>query len=157
MVEPAEEGSYAASVTYYGEEEFKARIASYFDALEPGSADRWPGLNTTEVARLKASFKAREGFEVDDPDRAGKREQTALAELVEMWWSEAERYQALPVTNKPGIGGDTRYRCCIESGRPESQGCFQSERGASQRGGSAQGRLAHSGDLHYHRRPFVQR
>jgi hypothetical protein len=84
VVEPAEEGSYAAQVTYYGEDEFKARIASYFDALEPGSAERWAGLNGTEVARLKASFKAREGFEVDDPDRAGKREQTALAELVEI-------------------------------------------------------------------------
>jgi hypothetical protein len=84
VVEPAEEGSYAAQVTYYGEDEFKARIASYFDALEPGSAERWSTLNAAEVARLKASFKAREGFEVDDPDRAGKREQTALAELVEI-------------------------------------------------------------------------
>src|SRR5580704_533070 len=84
VVEPAEEGSYAATVTYYGEAEFKARISSYFDALEPGSVDRWPGLNAVEIARLKASFKAREGFDVDDPDRAGKREQAALAELVEI-------------------------------------------------------------------------
>jgi hypothetical protein len=84
VVEPAEEGSYSAQVTYYGEAEFKARIASYFDALEPGSAERWPGLNTTEIARLKAAFKAREGFEVDDPDRAGRREQTALAELTDI-------------------------------------------------------------------------
>src|SRR5262249_55118423 len=70
VVEPAEEGSYGALVTYYGEAEFKARIASYFDALEPGSAERWQGLNQAEIARLKAAFKAREGFEVDDPDRA---------------------------------------------------------------------------------------
>ncbi len=84
VVEPAEEGSYGASVTYYGEAEFKARIASYFDALEPGSVERWQGLNATEIARLKAEFKAREGFDVDDPDRAGKREQAALAELVEI-------------------------------------------------------------------------
>ena len=84
VVEPAEEGSYAAVVTYYGEAEFKARISSYFDALEPGSVDRWPGLNPTEIARLKAAFKNREGFEVDDPDRAGRREQTALAELQDI-------------------------------------------------------------------------
>jgi hypothetical protein len=84
VVEPAEEGSYSALVTYYPEAEFKARIASYFDALEPGSVERWPGLNQAEIARLKAAFKAREGFDVDDPDRAGKREQTALAELMEI-------------------------------------------------------------------------
>lgn len=33
-----------------------------------------------------------------------------LAELVELWWSEAERYQALPVTNKVTVGADRRYR-----------------------------------------------
>jgi len=84
VVEPAEEGSFSAVVTYYGEAEFKQRIQSYFDALEPGSAERWQGLNQAEIGRLKAAFKAREGFDVDDPDRAGKREQTALAELVEI-------------------------------------------------------------------------
>jgi len=84
VVEPAQEGSFAAVVTYYGENEFKQRIASYFDALEPGSAERWQGLNQAEIGRLKAAFKAREGFDVDDPDRAGKREQTALAELMEI-------------------------------------------------------------------------
>ena len=84
VVEPALEGTFEATVTYYGEAEFKQRIASYFDALEPGSAERWQGLNQTEIGRLKATFKAREGFDVDDPDRAGKREQTALAELMEI-------------------------------------------------------------------------
>jgi arylsulfatase len=33
-----------------------------------------------------------------------------LKELVELWWSEAERYQVLPLTNRPGRGGDRRYR-----------------------------------------------
>jgi arylsulfatase len=42
-------------------------------------------------------------------DLAGERPEK-LAELVEMWWSEAERYNVLPVTNNPGVGGDTRYR-----------------------------------------------
>ena len=84
VVEPTSDGSYSAVVTFYGEGEFKQRIQSYFDALEPGSAERWGGLNQSEIVRLKASFKAREGFEVDDPDRAGKREQTALQELIEI-------------------------------------------------------------------------
>jgi hypothetical protein len=84
IVEPGEAGRYAATVEYYKEQDFKQRIQSYFDALEPGSAERWSGLNTAEIARLKAAFKAREGFDVDDPDRAGRREQTALAELVDI-------------------------------------------------------------------------
>jgi hypothetical protein len=81
VVEPAEAGQFEAVVTYYAEAEFKQRIASYFDALEPGSVERWQGLNASEILRMKAAFKAREGFEVDDPDRAGRREQTSLAEL----------------------------------------------------------------------------
>ncbi|MRG93400.1 dynamin family protein [Polyangium spumosum] len=84
VIEPGEPGQFAATVTYYNEVDFKARIQSYFDALEPGSVERWHGLNQAEVLRLKASFKAREGYDVDDPDRAGRREQTALAELVEI-------------------------------------------------------------------------
>ena len=84
VVEPSEEGRYQATVTFYKEDEFKARIASYFDALDPGSADRWQGLNQAEIMRLKAAFKAREGFDVDDPDRAGRREQAALQELQEI-------------------------------------------------------------------------
>ncbi|HEV8064650.1 MAG TPA: hypothetical protein VGP46_07450, partial [Acidimicrobiales bacterium] len=33
-----------------------------------------------------------------------------LAELVSMWWDEAETYNVLPVTNIPIVGMDTRYR-----------------------------------------------
>lgn len=84
VVEPSPEGQFGAVVTFYKEDEFKARIASYFDAIEPGSVDRWQGLNGSEIMRLKAAFKAREGYEIDDPDRAGKREQIALAELVDI-------------------------------------------------------------------------
>jgi hypothetical protein len=84
VVEPSEAGQYQATVTFYKDDELKARIASYFDALEPGSAERWQGLNQAEIMRLKAAFKAREGFEVDDPDRAGRREQAALIELQEI-------------------------------------------------------------------------
>jgi hypothetical protein len=84
VVEPGEPEVYAAVVTYYREDEFKARISSYFDALEPGSVERWQGLTQAEIQRLKAAFRAREGYDVDDQDRAGRREQAALAELVEI-------------------------------------------------------------------------
>jgi hypothetical protein len=84
VVEPSDDGSFSATVTFYGPEEFKQRISSYFDAFEPGAAERWQGLTEAEILRLKAAFKAREGFEVDDPDRAGRREQAALVELQEI-------------------------------------------------------------------------
>ncbi|MBK6514061.1 MAG: dynamin family protein [Polyangiaceae bacterium] len=84
VVEPGEEGKCEATVHFYGPEEFKQRIASYFDALEPGSADRWEGLNEAEIARMKATFRAREGYDVDDPDRSGRKEQAALVELQEI-------------------------------------------------------------------------
>ena len=41
VVEPSEEGQFSAIVTFYKEDDFKARISSYFDALEPGSVERW--------------------------------------------------------------------------------------------------------------------
>lgn len=33
-----------------------------------------------------------------------------LAELQALWWTEAERYQALPLNNLPILHGDTRFR-----------------------------------------------
>jgi arylsulfatase len=42
-------------------------------------------------------------------DLAGERPEK-LAELVELWWREAEQYRVLPVTNRAGVGADTRYR-----------------------------------------------
>jgi hypothetical protein len=84
VVEPAEAGQFSATVTYYTEPEFRARIASYFDALLPGSVERWQGLGAAELQRLKAAFKEREGYEIDDADRSGKREQMALAELTDI-------------------------------------------------------------------------
>ncbi|HPY20399.1 MAG TPA: dynamin family protein, partial [Polyangiaceae bacterium] len=84
VVEPGAQGEYRAVVEFYQDDEFKKRIESYFDALEPGSAERWAGLSNTEIMRLKTAFRDREGFDIDDPDRAGKREQLALAELMEI-------------------------------------------------------------------------
>ena len=33
-----------------------------------------------------------------------------LAELQQLWWQEAAKYQVLPLNNEPGRFGDTRYR-----------------------------------------------
>ena len=33
-----------------------------------------------------------------------------LAELKDLWWREAERFQVLPLNNQPGRFGDPRYR-----------------------------------------------
>jgi hypothetical protein len=84
VVEPGEAGQFFAIVTFYTPEDFRQRISSYFDALQPGSAERWQGLNAAELQRLKVAFRDREGFEVDDPDRAGRKEQLALAELQDI-------------------------------------------------------------------------
>src|SRR5262249_38713497 len=73
-----------AALPSAGDADFRARLQSSFDPRDPCSVHRWHGPTTPEIPRLKAAFKAREGFEVDDPDRAGKREQTALAELMEI-------------------------------------------------------------------------
>ena len=32
-----------------------------------------------------------------------------LKEMVDLWWTEAEKYQVLPLTNQSGRGGDRRY------------------------------------------------
>ena len=59
-----------------------SRATSTRSSRAASSAGR--GSTRPRSMRLKAAFKAREGFDVDDPDRAGKREQTALAELVDI-------------------------------------------------------------------------
>ncbi len=84
VVEPSVGGELSATITFYAEDEFKERIRSYFDALEEGSVSRWSVLDGAELARLRASFKQRVGYEVDDPDRAGRKEQTAFVELTEI-------------------------------------------------------------------------
>lgn len=84
VVEPGGPTEFRAVVEYYREDEFKQRIASYFDAIEPGSVERWMGLNAAELSRLRQVFRAREGHEVDDPERSGRREQAAFAELTDI-------------------------------------------------------------------------
>jgi hypothetical protein len=81
VVEPGAEGEFRAVVEYYGRDEFQQRITSYFDALEAGSAARWEGLSEPELARLKASYRNRTGYDVDDHDRASSRDRSAYEEL----------------------------------------------------------------------------
>jgi len=81
VVEPGPEATWQATVEYYTKAEFQQRIASYFDALEPGAAARWEILDERELSRLKASYKARTGHEVDDGDRASRRDTAAYLEL----------------------------------------------------------------------------
>ena len=33
-----------------------------------------------------------------------------LSEMIERWWTEAERHQVLPLTNRAGVGADDRFR-----------------------------------------------
>lgn len=95
VVEPGDAGRFSAVVTYYPRDEFQQRIASYFDALEPGSAVRWESLNDAELMRLKASYRARRGHEVEDSDRASKRDQSSLQELREIAASLSELKERL--------------------------------------------------------------
>jgi len=84
VLEPGPEGAFRAVVEYYPRDQFQQRITSYFDALEPGSAVRWEGLSEHELARLRAAYRARTGHEVDDHDRASRRDTAAFAELREI-------------------------------------------------------------------------
>ncbi|MEY2404737.1 MAG: hypothetical protein QOD38_2288, partial [Acidimicrobiaceae bacterium] len=45
--------------------------------------------------------------EIDD---LADKEPDKLQELIDLWWSEAERYAVLPLNNEPGRGGDRRFR-----------------------------------------------
>ncbi len=98
VVEPGAEGTFRAVVEYYAKDEFQQRIASYFDALEPGSAARWEGLDGAELGRLRASYRARTGHEIDDHDRASRRDLAAWTELHEIAASLAEIKTRLGVT-----------------------------------------------------------
>jgi hypothetical protein len=84
VVEPGESNKYSAVVKYYAKAAFEQRISSYFDALEQGSVSRWEALDDAELLRLRASYAQRKGYEVDDPDRASKRDLAAIAELKEI-------------------------------------------------------------------------
>ena len=66
------------------------------DPRRPFDEDPW------ELYHVAEDFAETIDLAAKEPDR--------LAEMIELWWSEAERNQVLPLTNQPGRHGDRRYR-----------------------------------------------
>ena len=55
-----------------------------------------------ELYHVAEDFSETRNLAAEEPER--------LRALVELWWSEAERNQVLPLTNRPGRHGDLRHR-----------------------------------------------
>ena len=66
------------------------------DTSRPFDEDVW------ELYHVDEDFAEVHDLAAEEPDR--------LAALVELWWSEAERFQVLPLNNEPGRFGDPTYR-----------------------------------------------
>ncbi len=66
------------------------------DATRPFDDDVW------ELYHVAADFSEVHDLAADEPEKH--------AELQQLWWAEAERYQVLPLNNQPGRFGDRRYR-----------------------------------------------
>jgi len=65
------------------------------DPNRPFDADEW------ELYHVAEDFSETVDLAEEHPEK--------LRQLVELWWSEAERYNVLPLTNRPGVGADRRY------------------------------------------------
>jgi arylsulfatase len=66
------------------------------DTSKPFDEDVW------ELYHVDEDFAEVDDLAATHPER--------LAELVERWWHEAERFQVLPLNNEPGRFGDPTYR-----------------------------------------------
>ena len=66
------------------------------DTTKPFDEDVW------ELYHVVEDFSEVKDLAETHPDK--------LAELKDLWWREAERFQALPLNNQPGRFGDPRYR-----------------------------------------------
>jgi arylsulfatase len=66
------------------------------DPTIPFDDDPW------ELYHVAEDFSETTDLAAAEPER--------LRELVDLWWSEAERNQVLPLNNQPGRHGDRRYR-----------------------------------------------
>jgi arylsulfatase A-like enzyme len=66
------------------------------DTTKPFDEDVW------ELYHVVEDFSEVNDLAQTHPDK--------LAELKSLWWSEAERFQVLPLNNEPGRFGDPRYR-----------------------------------------------
>jgi arylsulfatase len=65
------------------------------DATRPFDADIW------ELYNVANDFSECDDLATTHPEK--------LKELQELWWSEADRYQVLPLNNQPGRYGDRRH------------------------------------------------
>jgi len=66
------------------------------DMTKPFDDDVW------ELYHVAEDFSEVHDLAASEPEK--------LAEMVELWWSEAQRFQVLPLNNQPGRFGDHRYR-----------------------------------------------
>ena len=66
------------------------------DTTKPFDEDVW------ELYHVAEDFSEVKDLADAEPDK--------LAELKDLWWKEAERFQVLPLNNQPGRFGDPRYR-----------------------------------------------
>jgi arylsulfatase len=66
------------------------------NAFAPFDEDEW------ELYHVAADFAETEDLAAAEPGK--------LKELIDVWWDEAERYQVLPLNNRPGSQGDRRYK-----------------------------------------------
>jgi arylsulfatase A-like enzyme len=66
------------------------------DPDRPFDEDQW------ELYHVAEDFSETVDLAAAEPER--------LAEMIALWWSEAERYQVLPITNRAGRGMDFRHR-----------------------------------------------
>jgi arylsulfatase A-like enzyme len=62
----------------------------------PFDEDPW------ELYHIAEDFSETVNLAAERPDK--------LHEMIDLWWSEAEAHNVLPLTNKPGRGADNRYR-----------------------------------------------
>ncbi len=66
------------------------------DVSKPFDDDIW------ELYNVREDFAEVHDLAADRPDK--------VKEMAELWWTEAERYQVLPLNNTPAFGGDPRHR-----------------------------------------------
>ena len=66
------------------------------DPTRPFDDDPW------ELYHVAEDFSETTDLAAAEPER--------LRQMVDLWWSEAERNQVLPLNNQPGRHGDRRYR-----------------------------------------------
>jgi hypothetical protein len=72
---------------------------SYGDGRNPFAPfdeDEW------ELYHVAEDFSETTDLALERPEK--------LQELIDIWWREAERFNVLPLNNRPGVGGDRRHR-----------------------------------------------